>query len=67
MCDYLKSNRDEVQRFLNRAEEAFDWEHYFQFVAQLENKSVSEIENRTRKAIRFFKKIIPWFNIWQIQ
>ena len=52
MSDYLKSNRDEVQRFRNKAEEGFDWDHYLQFVAHLEGKSVSEIENRTRKAIR---------------
>ena len=55
MSDYLKSNRDEVQRFRNKAEEGFDWDHYLQFVAHLEGKSVSEIENRTRRAIRWNK------------
>ena len=37
---------------LSGDEEAFDWSHYFKFVAQLENCTPEEIEERTIKAVK---------------
>jgi hypothetical protein len=52
MADYLKSNREEIERFLRKSDDAFAWDHYFEFVASLENQTSKTVEERTRKAIR---------------
>ena len=52
MADYLKSNREEIERFVRKSDEAFAWDHYFDFVAGLENGTSQNVEERTRKAIR---------------
>jgi len=50
------SNRDEVERFKTNAEDAFQWQHYFDFVSDLEpNTPIEDIMHRTRNAI---KKIV---------
>ena len=57
MADYLTSNRDEVERFKTNAEDAFQWQHYFDFVGDLEpNTPVEDIMHRTRNAI----KVCTW-------
>lgn len=35
LADYLKCNRDEVERFWSGAADAFRWEHYFKSVVLL--------------------------------
>ena len=53
MADYLTSNRDEVERFKTNAEDAFEWQHYFDFVSDLEpNTPIEDIMHRTRNAIK---------------
>ena len=53
MADYLTSNRDEVERFKTNAEDAFQWQHYFDFVSDLEpNTPIEDIMHRTRNAIK---------------
>ena len=53
MADYLTSNRDEVERFKTNAEDAFQWQHYFDFVSDLEpNTPIEDIVHRTRNAIK---------------
>ena len=55
MADYLKSNRTEVERFVdnkNADEPGFEWMHYFQFVSDLEHDTnVEDIIERTRNSI----------------
>ena len=53
MADYLTSNRDEVARFKSDAEDAFQWQHYFDFCGDLEpNTPIEDIMQRTRNAIK---------------
>ena len=53
MADYLTSNRDEVARFKSNAEDAFQWQHYFDFFSDLEpNTPLEDIMLRTRNAIK---------------
>ena len=59
MADFLKSNRDEVERFVADSEEAFPWDHYFEFVANLEQSSPEILKQRTRDAIR----LVRWFKL----
>ena len=60
MADYLTSNRDEVARFKSDAEDAFQWQHYFDFCADLEpNTSLEDIMQRTRNAINVILRSIP--------
>ena len=53
MADYLTSNRNEVERFKNENDDGFEWQHYFQFVCDLEfNPNVEDIIQRTRNSIK---------------
>ena len=55
MADYLTSNRNEVERFVNENPDdlpGFEWMHYFQYVSDLEHDpNVEDIIQRTRNSI----------------
>ena len=51
MADYLTSNRNEVERFVEQNAD-FEWMHYFQYVSDLEHDpNVEDIIQRTRNSI----------------
>ena len=53
MADYLTSNRHEIEKFVQQAEDGFQWKHYFQFLGVLElDMNVDAIAARTRNAIK---------------
>ena len=53
MADYLTSNRHEIEKFVQQAEDGFQWKHYFQFLGVLElDMNVDAIATRTRNAIK---------------
>ncbi len=63
MADFLQSNRDEVQLFVDSDENAFEWKHYFDFVLQFEpDNTDSGIMQRTRNAIKVLETN---FNVWR--
>ena len=55
MADYLTSNRNEVERFVNENPDdlpGFEWMHYYQYVSDLEHDpNVEDIIQRTRNSI----------------
>ncbi|CAN7949312.1 unnamed protein product, partial [Ixodes hexagonus] len=61
LSDYLRGNRNEVEKWLNNAPDALDWSRYSESLARLEGfsdikRGSEEIAERTREAVR---KVIP--------
>lgn len=58
--EYVKSNREEVKKWVNNAPDSFNWNDYFKFVLRLENKEINEknLQNIKQRLRNKFKEII---------
>lgn len=55
--EFLKANREEIKKWMEKDSEAFNWDRYFEFVLKLENKKINKenlekIKNRLRNKIK---------------
>ncbi|XP_047124961.1 indolethylamine N-methyltransferase [Hydra vulgaris] len=52
LSDYLRSNREELTKWLKNDQSAHDWTSFLEYISKKESSSVEEISKRTKESVK---------------